>query len=312
MRLVLQRNVWKHTVTNELCPSVETEVELSASVLHYLVKTGENQSQQWVLSLGQGVDANGTRRQYIVSKIVFDFRKQNPNYIGEKPYLLVIAVIKFLSGNGCGPKPQRLPGSSNTVYTVLLPTSRRGIGKGRSFWIYVLFQGIWKLLSGDFSNLSFPFLNNSRTKTLPHRVRSIRRPIRTWADCFLPSPYLERYSSQCPGDSCLLHTQRDTVLRVSLVPRNHKQSRWEHCSLVFRTSVTMMNVWPSCTLTQTYCSCSHNLKTKLWPKFPNTLHLSLGIKWLHTFIWNMLILYKVSRVQWLYLKKAFYIFSTEA
>lgn len=58
---------------------METEVELSASVLHYLVKTGENQSQQWVLSLGQGVDANGTRHQYIVSKIVVDFRKQNPS-----------------------------------------------------------------------------------------------------------------------------------------------------------------------------------------------------------------------------------------
>lgn len=100
----------------------------------------------------------------------------------------------------------------------------------------------WKLLSGDFSDLSFPFLNNSRTKTTPHRVRSVRRAIRRWAGCFLPSPYLPRYSSQSPGDSCLLHTWRDTVLRVSLVSRNHEQSRWEHCSLVFRTSVTMVNV----------------------------------------------------------------------
>lgn len=59
------------------------------------------------------------------------------------------AVIKFLSGNRCGSKPQWLPGSSNTVYAVLLPTSRRWIGKGRSFWDYVRSQGIWRLLFGD-------------------------------------------------------------------------------------------------------------------------------------------------------------------
>lgn len=171
-------------------------------MLHYLVKTGENQSQQWVPSLGQGVDANGTWHQYAVSKI-FDFRKQNPNYIGERPYLLVNFLLWSNSYQGPGVVQslsgfQALPTLS--IYTVLLPTSRRWIGKGRSFWDYVLSQGIGKLLSVDFSDLSFPFLNNRRTKTTPDRVRSIRRSIRRWAGCFLPSPYLERYSSQSvPG-----------------------------------------------------------------------------------------------------------------
>lgn len=67
---------------------------LSANMLRYLVKTGERQNQQWVLSLGGGgVDAEGSWCQFIVSKIVVDFRKENPNHIGERPYLLVTFLL---------------------------------------------------------------------------------------------------------------------------------------------------------------------------------------------------------------------------
>lgn len=62
-------------------------------MLRYLVKTGERQNQQWVLSLGGGgVDAKGSWYQFIVSKIVVDL-KENLNHIGERPYLLVTFLL---------------------------------------------------------------------------------------------------------------------------------------------------------------------------------------------------------------------------